>query len=73
MGDPDHLIRVIERWRSVGVGGINFILNASEILSQEQVLASLRLFAQEVMPKFGGGGRDRVDAPSTVPEGLGRC
>jgi alkanesulfonate monooxygenase SsuD/methylene tetrahydromethanopterin reductase-like flavin-dependent oxidoreductase (luciferase family) len=73
VGDPEHLIRVIERWRSVGVDGINFILNASEILSQEQVLASLRLFASEVMPKFGGGGRDRVEAPSTVPAGLGRC
>jgi len=27
-------------------------LNASEVLSQDQVLASLRLFAKEVMPLF---------------------
>ena len=31
---------------------INFLLNASEQIPQEQVLESLRLFGTEVMPHF---------------------
>ena len=31
---------------------INFILNANEVVPQDQVMASLRLFAKEVMPVF---------------------
>ena len=31
----------------------DIMLNASEVLSQDQVLASLHLFAKEVMPEFG--------------------
>jgi len=42
----------IERWESVGVDGINFLVNALEVLPQEQVLESMRLFATEVMPRF---------------------
>jgi hypothetical protein len=34
------------------VTGINFLLNAVEVVPQEQVLASMRLFAREVMPRF---------------------
>jgi alkanesulfonate monooxygenase SsuD/methylene tetrahydromethanopterin reductase-like flavin-dependent oxidoreductase (luciferase family) len=52
VGDPDRLITVIRRWESIGVDGINFLLNACETVPQEDVLASLRLFATEVMPKF---------------------
>ena len=36
----------------IGVTGINFLLNAVEVVPQEQVLASMRLFAREVMPRF---------------------
>ena len=56
IGDPDRIIRVIERWESIGVTGINFLLNASETIPQDEVLASLRLFASDVLPKFRGGG-----------------
>jgi hypothetical protein len=70
IGDPDHLVSVIERWESIGVDGINFVLNAAELVSQEQVLESLRLFAREVMPKFAGAQSDRVAAPTTLPAGL---
>ena len=55
IGDPDAIVRAIERWESIGVDGVNFLLNAVETLPQEQVLESLRLFAREVMPKFKGG------------------
>jgi hypothetical protein len=33
---------------------VNFLLNALEVIPQEKVLASLRLFAREVMPRFRG-------------------
>ena len=36
----------------LGVDRVNFLLNAVETVPQEEVLASLRLFASEVMPKF---------------------
>ena len=42
----------IKRWESIGVDQINFLLNSVEVLPQEQVLESLRLFAAEVMPAF---------------------
>jgi hypothetical protein len=71
VGDPDHLVSVIKRWESIGVDGINFVLNAAEVVSQEQVLDSLRLFAREVMPKFAGAQSERVPAPSSLPVGLG--
>jgi hypothetical protein len=31
---------------------VNFLLNTNEIIPQADVLASLRLFAREVMPAF---------------------
>jgi alkanesulfonate monooxygenase SsuD/methylene tetrahydromethanopterin reductase-like flavin-dependent oxidoreductase (luciferase family) len=69
VGDPEHLIRTIKQWESIGVTGINFLLNAMEMVSQQQVLDSLKLFAPEVMPKF----RTPADmaapvwTPATIP------
>ena len=36
----------------MGLTGINFLLNGLETIPQEEVLASMRLFASEVMPRF---------------------
>ena len=55
IGDPDRLVEQLRRWESVGIDGVNFIANTCDVLSQEQVLDSLRLFAAEVMPKFRDG------------------
>jgi alkanesulfonate monooxygenase SsuD/methylene tetrahydromethanopterin reductase-like flavin-dependent oxidoreductase (luciferase family) len=55
IGDPDAIVRAIQRWESIGINGINFLINALETLPQAHVLDSLRLFAREVMPKFKGG------------------
>ena len=52
IGDPEHLIETIKRWESIGVTGINFLLNAMEMIPQQKVMESMRLFAREVMPKF---------------------
>ena len=52
IGDPTRIVEAIERWESIGIDWINFMLNAVETVPQEEVLASLRLFAAEVMPRF---------------------
>jgi hypothetical protein len=52
LGDPSQIIQAVKRWESIGVDEINFLLNSVELLPQEQVLESLRLFAREVMPAF---------------------
>jgi alkanesulfonate monooxygenase SsuD/methylene tetrahydromethanopterin reductase-like flavin-dependent oxidoreductase (luciferase family) len=52
LGDPGQIIAAVKRWEAIGVDEINFLLNAVELLPQEQVLESLRLFAREVMPAF---------------------
>jgi alkanesulfonate monooxygenase SsuD/methylene tetrahydromethanopterin reductase-like flavin-dependent oxidoreductase (luciferase family) len=57
VGDPDIIVAALKRWESLGLTGINFLLNGLEVIPQEQVLASLRLFAKEVMPQFRGAGK----------------
>ncbi len=52
IGDPQHITKAIKEWESIGVDEVNFLLNAVEIIAQDQVLESLRLFASEVMPAF---------------------
>ncbi len=52
IGNPDQIVRELKKWEATGVDRINFILNASEIIPQDQVLESLRLFGREVMPHF---------------------
>jgi len=52
IGSPARIVKQLKSWESVGVDQVNFLLNALETIPQEQVLASLRLFAKEVMPHF---------------------
>ena len=52
VGDPEHVARAVRRWQEAGVDRINFLLNVVEMVPQEEVLASMRLFAREVMPQF---------------------
>jgi len=52
IGDPDHVLAELKRWEAIGVDGVNFILNAADVIPQQQVLDSLRLFAREVLPAF---------------------
>ncbi len=51
-GNPDRVVRIIKRFESMGFDCMNFLLNANEVIPQQDVLASLRLFAKEVMPHF---------------------
>jgi alkanesulfonate monooxygenase SsuD/methylene tetrahydromethanopterin reductase-like flavin-dependent oxidoreductase (luciferase family) len=54
IGDPARIVESIARWESIGIDAINFIVNAVETIPQDEVLASMRLFAAEVMPRFRG-------------------
>ncbi len=56
IGNPARIIKAIKAWESTGADQVNFLLNALETVPQEQVLASLRLFAKEVMPHFQKSG-----------------
>ena len=57
IGDPTSILKAVKLWEEVGIDGINFVLNTTELIPQEQVLDSLRLFAAEVMPAFTLSGR----------------
>jgi len=52
MGTPDDVAAAIRQWENVGFDGINFIAQFMEVVPQQYVLDSMRLFAQEVMPQF---------------------
>ena len=60
MGDPERITAIIKQWESIGIDEINFFLNALEVIPQNKVLDSMRLFAAEVMPHFA----DQVPAKS---------
>jgi len=51
-GDPKALIKTISRWADAGADHLIFMVQAREHLPQADVLASLRMFAEEVMPHF---------------------
>ncbi|MGN6127903.1 MAG: LLM class flavin-dependent oxidoreductase [Humibacter sp.] len=52
IGEPDRIIEVVKHWEGIGVDGMNFVIQASEVLSHEDVMESLRNFAKYVMPQF---------------------
>lgn len=65
MGHPDDVSEAISTWESVGYDGLNFMLNFMEVLPQQYVLDSLRLFAEEVMPNFKSAPEARVATVGT--------
>jgi alkanesulfonate monooxygenase SsuD/methylene tetrahydromethanopterin reductase-like flavin-dependent oxidoreductase (luciferase family) len=52
-GGPQRVLHALKRWEAVGVDRVNFLMNTAEVIPQADVLASMRLFAREVMPAFG--------------------
>jgi alkanesulfonate monooxygenase SsuD/methylene tetrahydromethanopterin reductase-like flavin-dependent oxidoreductase (luciferase family) len=66
-GGPERVIRALKGWESVGVDRVNFLLNANEVIPQADVLASLRLFAREVMPALRERGTTAAASVSAAP------
>jgi alkanesulfonate monooxygenase SsuD/methylene tetrahydromethanopterin reductase-like flavin-dependent oxidoreductase (luciferase family) len=58
VGSPEAITAELKKWESAGIDQVNFLLQAAEIIPQQQVLDSLRLFAEEVMPHFSDGGTE---------------
>ncbi len=52
VGDPHRILNAVKRYESAGFDSVNFLLTGIENTPQEKILASLRLFAKEVMPHF---------------------
>lgn len=52
IGDPDNVVEQLKMWESMGVDCVAFLLNAAEVIPQDRVLNSLRLFGDQVMPRF---------------------
>ncbi|MGR8947808.1 MAG: LLM class flavin-dependent oxidoreductase [Gammaproteobacteria bacterium] len=51
-GDPKTLVNTIQRWSDAGADQLIFMIQAREHLPQEDVMASLKLFGEEVLPHF---------------------
>jgi alkanesulfonate monooxygenase SsuD/methylene tetrahydromethanopterin reductase-like flavin-dependent oxidoreductase (luciferase family) len=58
VGNPDEITAQLKKWEAAGIDQVNFLLQAAEIIPQQQVLDSLRLFAEEVMPHFADDGAE---------------
>ncbi len=50
IGDPEYCIQQLKWWEEVGVDRMCFLINTGETIPQEKILASLKLFGQEVIP-----------------------
>ncbi len=50
VGSPQTVIKNLRMWEEIGVDRMVFIINTAEVVPQERVLESLRLFAEHVMP-----------------------
>ena len=54
VGDPDIIVAALKRWESIGLTGINFLLNCVEVVPQQQVLdvdAALRARGDAALPR----------------------
>ena len=54
IGTPDQCIEAIRQWEAIGIDRLLFLLQYDQVVSQEKILDSMRLFAREVMPAFAG-------------------
>jgi len=52
VGTPEDIIATVQEWKDAGADQIIFMVNAREVLEQDKVLKSMRLFAEKVMPHF---------------------
>lgn len=53
IGTPEQIIERVRRWGEVGVDGVNFVVNTAGSVGHEAVEASMRLFAEKVIPHCG--------------------
>jgi alkanesulfonate monooxygenase SsuD/methylene tetrahydromethanopterin reductase-like flavin-dependent oxidoreductase (luciferase family) len=61
IGSPQTVIKNLKMWEEIGVDRMVLIINTGEVIPQERVLKSLRLFADQVMPAFDRPGAMTVE------------
>jgi alkanesulfonate monooxygenase SsuD/methylene tetrahydromethanopterin reductase-like flavin-dependent oxidoreductase (luciferase family) len=61
IGSPQTVIKNLKMWEEIGVDRMVLIINTGEVIPQERVLTSLRLFAEQVMPAFDRPGAMTVE------------
>lgn len=66
VGDPETCIRAIKQWEEIGIDRMLFLIGFDQVIPQEQILASLRLFAKEVMPHFREKDEPRAERSVTA-------
>lgn len=71
IGSPQTVIKQLKLWEEIGVDRMVFIINTAEVIPQERVLRSLRLFAEHVMPVLDRDARPVAQGPSPVPPATG--
>jgi alkanesulfonate monooxygenase SsuD/methylene tetrahydromethanopterin reductase-like flavin-dependent oxidoreductase (luciferase family) len=69
VGDPQRILNTVKRYESAGFDAVNFLLTGIESTPQEKILASLRLFAKEVMPHFRRDDPPRQDRQERAAHG----
>jgi len=69
-GDPHRIIQALKGWEETGIEEVGFLLNSAEVVTHEQIMASLRLFGREVMPHFQAK-PDRVGSVAAVKGAIG--
>ena len=52
IGNPERILKTLKTWESAGFDSINFLTNAVEMLPQQEVLNSLRMFGKHIIPHF---------------------
>ncbi len=52
IGSPQTVIKNLKLWQDIGVDRMVMIMNTGEVIPQERVLKSMRLFAEHVIPVF---------------------
>jgi alkanesulfonate monooxygenase SsuD/methylene tetrahydromethanopterin reductase-like flavin-dependent oxidoreductase (luciferase family) len=70
IGSPQTVIKNLKMWEEIGVDRMVFIINTAEVIPQEKVLNSLRLFAEHVMPALdrdAGGTVVAAPEPESAP------
>jgi alkanesulfonate monooxygenase SsuD/methylene tetrahydromethanopterin reductase-like flavin-dependent oxidoreductase (luciferase family) len=67
IGSPHTVVKQLKLWEEIGVDRMVFLLNTAEVIPQEKVLRSLRLFAQEVMPALDREARPKGKAKAPHP------
>ena len=65
-GNPDTVCRVVEKWAEAGMDQMIFLLQAGRT-THDQVMRSIELIGEKVIPRFAEHGSSRGLRPTEAP------